>query len=419
MQNSTQKATFERGFFRRAFQEFDEQTFFSNLQNRLQEQPYYRKNRGLKDVLLSLSYALNAISALSASYLIYWLTETLTGFTIVAYAVAGVFLFFLEKLKRKSSNEFFQVYFFDKKRIAVGWLILSLFCFGLSVSSTYFGTEQGAKDVAPKASTLLADATEKEIKQEIEKLETENDKYEGQTTKDGTIYFPLQRSIEQNKIMISSLRNRLIKKQEEREENDKNQKGEYLHKINLTATTLAWILVFLELIFECCIAYVWYYYYRSFIEWKKIKEHQQQNSFYLEEQIFPQNFPPPPPPTQTSDNRSNIKNEISQKPILGFLRQADREMTRNAIKNEKTSVNDCTGVYRQDLYTISHVYQKGSDFITVHYTEPQVRARLNQWIRAVEEAEKKNLSKQILDNRQGWVKYWESRLSEIRQKNIT
>jgi amino acid transporter len=244
MQNSTQKATFERGFFRRAFQEFDEQTFFSNLQKRLQEQPYYRKNRGLKNVLLSLSYALNVISALSASYLIYWLTETLTGFTIVAYIVAGGFLFFLEKLKRKSSNEFFRVYFFDKKRIAVGWLILSLFCFGLSVSSTYFGTEQGAKDVASKASTLSVDATEKEIKQEIEKLETENDKYEQQTTKDGTIYFPLQRSIEQNKIMINSLQNRLIKKQEEREEMIKIKKANTSKKINLTATTLAWILVF-------------------------------------------------------------------------------------------------------------------------------------------------------------------------------
>lgn len=157
---------------------------------------------------------------------------------------------------------------------------------------------------------------------------------------------------------------------------------------------------FLELIFECCIAYVWYYYYRSFIEWEKIKEHQQQNSFYSEEQLPLKNFPPPPSPTQTCDNGTNIKNDISQKPILGFLRKSEREMMQSDMKNEKTPVKACTGMYREDLYTIPHIYQKGSEFITVHYTEPQVRARLNQWIRAVEEAEKKNLSKQSLDNHQ-------------------
>ena len=167
MQKSSQNTAFERGFFRKVFQEFDEQTFFNALHERLEEQPYHRKNKGLKNTVLAFSYILNIISALSASYLIFWLTETLTGITLLAYIIAAIFLFFLEKLKRKSSNEFFQVYFFEK-RSAIGWLTLSFICFALSVSSTYFGAEQGTKDFSPEASTLPKDATETEIKSEID-----------------------------------------------------------------------------------------------------------------------------------------------------------------------------------------------------------------------------------------------------------
>lgn len=414
MQKSSQNTAFERGFFRKIFREFDEQTFFNALQERLQEQPYHRKNRGLKNTVLAFSYVLNIISALSACYLIFWLTETLTGITLLAYVIAAVFLFFLEKLKRKSSNEFFQIYFFQK-RSAIGWLALSLICFALSVSSTYFGAEQGTKDFSPEAPTLSKDATETEIKSEIATLDAENKKYEKQVTKEGIIYFPLQRSIERNKKTIALLRERLNNKELTREADNELNKTEHLKRIDLTATTLAWILVFLEVIFECCIAYIWYYYYRSFIEWSQLQKRQTDNQLPQNPatSFFPENSHSPPTPDY-SQNGNGVQNSF--RAPLGFFTDAQRDAEASDKKGIKPSVQAQTGLYREDLYTIPHTYRKSGKEVTVHYTKPQVQARLNQYRRELEEARDRSMSPDVIINRKNWVKYWSGKLSEIESK---
>lgn len=139
---------FGKNAFARAFQEFDEEVFFQNLHNKVKNKSYFEKYKGFKTTLLSASYLFNVASMLSASYAIYWLTEWITGMVWAAYLVAIMFLFFLEKLKRKSSSEFFQVYFF-RKEIAYGWLGLSLFCLSISLVSSSFGTKIGTETLAP------------------------------------------------------------------------------------------------------------------------------------------------------------------------------------------------------------------------------------------------------------------------------
>lgn len=435
MQNSTQNTTFERGFFRRSFQEFDERSFFNALQERLQEQPYHRKNKGLKNTLLVLSYVLNAISALSASYFIYWLTETLTGLSILAYALAGIFLIFLEQLKRKSSNEFFQVYFFQK-RTAIGWMALSLLCFALSVGSTYFGTEKGAVGFAPVATTLPIDASEQEIKDEIKRLEDENGDLKAQKNREGITFFPSQSAIKLNKQVIVSLRERLNKKQNQRENDDRVNQIEHTEKVKVTATTLAWILVFLELVFEGCIAYIWYYYYRSFVEWNEAQKqinndnNEQENGSNLNKQIeslqkqieLLKNQSPTLPSSIPQSNGYTNHNSNSTTAQIGYFTEQKRKSLNNPYIDDKSCVQACTDVYTQnvnnlgDLYTIEHQYTKNGKVVTVHYTQEQVQARLNQWERGVEEAKQKSMNESVIENRKGWVRYWSDKLKHIQAK---
>ena len=419
MANSEQNTSYEGGFFKRLFQDFDEEQALKNLDKRVQERSYFNKNKGIKNTLLALSYVLNFVSALSASYLIYWLANWLTGYAILGYILAGVFLFFLEKLKRKSSNEFFQVLFF-KKEFDYGWFFLSLLCFALSISSTFFGTNQGTKDFAPQSPTLLADTSEVSIKNKIAELEMENDSLETQKDRTGTTYFPLQRIMESNKKMVVALQERLTQKEKNREK--KNNKTNIRHAIetNLTASVLAWILVFLELIFEASIAYIWYYYYRSHVEWKQLKntQFQQHQNTMLSSPLNGIEAQEPPPFDPTLNQANMATNTHTE--IKGFRSPKNNNHGYTLNDSKKTPVRACTRLYTEniteDKYTIAHEYLKGGKKIIARYTEPQVRARLNQWIRGLNEANQKEMAEEIIQNREAWVRYWGFRLKELQKK---
>lgn len=139
--------------FTKAFQVFDEETFFQNLHNKVRNKSYFEQYKSFKQLLIWLSYLFNIASAVTASYAIYWLIHRLTGISEVGYLVAILFLFFLEKIKRKSSTEFWQVLFF-RQSIATGWLGLSLFCLMLSLVSSSFGVKGRSRKFSPKCRTI-------------------------------------------------------------------------------------------------------------------------------------------------------------------------------------------------------------------------------------------------------------------------
>ena len=69
-----------------------------------------------------------------------------------------------------------------------------------------------------------------------------------------------------------------------------------------------------------------------------------------------------------------------------------------------------------DLHTIEHTYTKAGKEITVHYTLPQINARVNQYEREVADAEEKELGEDIVENRKSWLAYWKSRRQELLAK---
>lgn len=446
MQNPN-ASLFGKNIFADAFQEFDEDSFFQSLHNRVRNKSYFQKYKGFKDTLLAASYLFNAASMLTASYAVYWLTEWVTGMVWVAYLVAVIFLFFLEKLKRKSSSEFFQVWFF-RKEIATGWLGLSLFCFGISIASSSFGTRTGAENLAPDPELLAADSTATAYRAEVKKLETENAELSNQRDHTGTIYYRLQAVIKQNKAMIADYNSRILKLDEQLAGKNEQLSGEYQKQVEVTAWTLVWITVIMELLFEACIAYIWYYYYRSYVERKKTKGFAEDETPSPEENIQPLPYPADEqlnlimaelkqikthlPKQAHSENgtqndipfsqNGTPKSFSSNRPIGFYTDSQLSQMGYDLTEKENSSVQICTDLYKEtvtefgDKYTIPHTYKRGGKEKTVHYTLAQVEARISQYERHLEDALRRNLEESVIENRQGWVEYWKGKRMELLEK---
>lgn len=425
MEKSTKSSLFGANPFTEAFAEFDETAFFENLHNTVKNKSYFEKYKGFKLTLLLLSYLFNAASALTASYAVYWLVNKLTGVSWVGYIVAIVFLFFLEKVKRKSSTEFWQVWFF-RKQIALGWLGLSLFCLAISLFSSGFGVKEGTETLSPTPELLKADSMATYYHNEIARLEQVNTELRANKNKEGTTFYKLYDAINANTATITDYRKR--EQDLEKQLTGKNNQltTEYMEEIKLTAWTLVWITLIMELLFESCICYIWYYYYRSYVERNKLQKihnvytknihnasNQDTGSPTLSdlqnsieelraenEALRTQNAPPPP----IHQNGSETQNRT----LIGF----------HMGNTEKVAPDLCADVGRHhnEVHTIPHIYTKGGKRITVHYTMTNIKSRIAQYTRDLDIAKQKKMEASVIANRKGWLQYWESKKEELLTK---
>lgn len=436
MQNAV--TPFGHNIFAEAFRRFDEEAFFQNLENRVKPLPYFTKYKGFKDTLLWLSYLFNLFSILSASYAVYYFTEWITGFVAAGWITAGVFLFFLEKLKRKSSTEFWQVYFFERKA-ASGWLVLSLFCLSLSLLSSAFGSKKGTEELAPSAELLAADSIATDYRQKVKELEAENAELKGQKDHTGTIYYNLQSVIRSNTSMIADYQNRILELDKKLEGKNEQLSSAYRQKIEFTAWTLVWVVIVMELLFEACIAYVWYYYHRSYVERKMLQSGASGNDLPEEELDLTlatevenlkqelaamretrSSMAQIPAETQTEPyENGQPKNETRP---LGFYTDAQLVQhgytPRGITKNPHTT---CTHMYTEtkyeDRYTVKHfIQERNGKKRLVRYTLTQVENRIADYQARVGEAITKGMSPEVLQNRRNWLDYWQKKREELLQK---
>lgn len=442
MQNRQSSSLFGRNIFAEAFQKFDEESFFESLHHQVKNKSYFEKYQGFKTTLLWMSYLFNLSSALTASYAVHWLTHQLTGISALSWGISLVFLFFLEKIKRKSSTEFWQVYFFQRQ-IATGWLVLSVACLALSLASSAFGVKEGTESLAPDPELVATDSTAQNYRAQIAKLEADNQRLEQQRNAQGEIYWPAQKEKERNKAMIADLQRRIIALDQKLEGKNELLTAEYQQDIQFTAWTLVYVTIAMELLFELCIAWIWYYYFRSYVERRKTIGMQE-----AEATTLPAHSPPPPAPSANPDPAlvahivahtleqmkaspssptpsANGQQVTNQTPLpIGFHTEAQRAMQERRLHHAGTpppaapSVQACTGLYREetDRHTVWHEYQKGGRSYRTPYTRNQILARVSQYEREVQEATARNMDAEIQENRRGWLRYWQEKLAELNQK---
>ncbi|MEM6359626.1 MAG: hypothetical protein AAF731_06020 [Bacteroidota bacterium] len=145
-------------------------------------------------------------------------------------------------------------------------------------------------------------------------------------------------------------------------------------------------------------------------------------------------YPTDAKPTLNGQKNGAMNHQLSPPNPIGFFTALQRaEMELTPTLNRKTSVQACTGLYREDSpqhetgiitpqkvindpHTIEHQYQKGGKTHTVRYNLLMINSRIGQYEREVSQAKRQKMDAAILQNRQNWLRYWQGKRGELLQK---
>ena len=238
-----------------------------NLNDKVKDKTYREQNQSWLLFIKFCSYVFNIASGAAAAYACFWLGEKLFGSPIVSVIVAIIFLVIFEIAKRKTSGEFWQVAWF-KRQIAWGWLVASFVLLLVSVGSSSFGSKQGANNLSPDAELVNADNRANEYKNRIAQLEKDNEKLSQQTDRKGKILYRVLPSIKANNHQIAELNQNVIRLENKLEGKNEILTESYAQDVDMAGWILVLITIFFEILFECCMCYIWLYYHRVHLELK-------------------------------------------------------------------------------------------------------------------------------------------------------
>lgn len=419
-----------RNIFKEAFEQFDEEEFFSKLHHKVKNKPYYERYVGFKNTINILSYIFSVASTLTSAYAVYWLASWAGAAPWLSLAIGGIILIFLEQIKRKASEETWQMYFFEG-RLPAGWLFLSLLLFAVGVFTSSFGAKEGAIDFAPPAALVETDTAAVHYRDRIAALEQENDSLARQKNARGEIFWPAQKQMERNKEIIASYEARALTRDEKHESHNEDLQAAHDEKVAFASRVFMLTQIFMELCFEGCIAYVWYFYFRSYVERRRLKgipEESPDTAPYDQAAPVPNPSPAPSYNGQASPPGGRNGYDANSRAPIGFFTEAQKTgLTHQGLPDDSqevsASVPPCTDLYREDnilihddLYTVLHEYRRGGKNYFTPYTENQILSRIGQYERDIAQAVQKEMGEEIITNRRRWLEYWQAKLAELHQK---
>lgn len=458
--------------FSNAFKTFDEGHYFKNLFDKFSEKTFYQKYRNFWYFIIFLSVLFNLLSLASGAYAVYDLSFKFVQIMWVAIVIALVILACLEKVKRYSSGEFWQVFWF-KRKYAYGWLCLSLFCAALSIASSMYGTYEGTEDLGPGAELVATDSVAQSYRTRIAQLEEENQGHQANKNKAGETYWPSQQAILENKSIIKDLEARAMQLETKLEGHNAELTKDYREELALTASFLMWLSFIFELLFEAAMAYIEYYRYRSFIErWlqlgypvtsqgrpilsflEELDEKEQQQLLGNGQHPSP-TLPSRSAPDKIHDNQQlELETALSKTlaPFMQRLENLEQRIHNSSMKNgqheppsrptstmmadrprpigyhiPKKETEIFVQDFENDLYTVPHMYTKKGETIIKPYGESLIQGRINQYAKLVETLkahspyptqaeEQKHLER--LQEKQEILAYWEGKMIELHKKQI-
>ena len=427
--------------YTKLFDEYKEERLLEKLAGLSEELPYHRANKKTKQTALILSYLFALVSLATASMAVFNLVLWMTSSKIIATAAGLSFLAALEHVKRLSSSEFWQVFYF-KKRIAYGWLIIVVIVGVVSIGLSLFGTSEGVEEYVPEPELIAADSLLTSKRAKLSKYEKEVADLRSNKNNEGVTFYKLYPAINSKEKQISIL-NEDIRELEKKLEGKNYQLTED-YEIELTNTKyiLIGFTLFFEILYELCIWFIWYFYFRSKVEAEKLGQIQfnqtvQQPNYptlskpapNIDQQVITNIIAEATAPliekinkleSDASKHNGTASSENTMLPIGYFskvdkikLGYSEREKhfspTLTTPESKLKPVQGCTALYRiGNSFVILHSYMRGNEKVTVPYPKGIVKGRVNQYVKDFDSAKKEGRDHKIIEKS---LSYWRSKLA--------
>lgn len=250
--------------FRHQYEHYRQSNLAERLKRKYAPIPYYLKFKVLRQLALVSSYVFNFFSGLTAASLVFLFVYGLSEWLILTAIVTVLFLGILELAKRLVCTSLLKDWC-TQITINIPMFFFALVLSGLSISFSYFGSQQMVMKLAPSPTIESVDTLIKPLENKIAIINTQIDaarstKYRGTTTTSS------QRTIELLTVQLAPLENEIFRLKRNNE--DAMLRTQALHHQYTThkAWYFALVTLVLELFFFLSIWYLEYYDFRSYIE---------------------------------------------------------------------------------------------------------------------------------------------------------
>lgn len=243
------------------FKKFNKDKLFKNLIVKdADSNDYYDSNKMMYYAVFGSTILFNVASLSTAFFAVVYVCMMLFKIQWVSYVIGFIALGLLEIFKRETSKKMWKTKVFDNRwdkaliAISGGILLFSIVC------STY-GTKKGTDTFAPPPTLIDQGAEADRIDKDIAGLMETNKKHRKNRNSAGEIYWPSQKAIERNELLIVELRERKIDLDKKLEGQNHLLTEEYAQEIELTGWALVLLILLFELFFEAGMWYTQYFWW--------------------------------------------------------------------------------------------------------------------------------------------------------------
>ena len=245
--------------------EFNNTRLFKRLTEKHRPKPYWKQYQGIYRAVLGTSFLFNVLSALTASAVVFFFVQGLTGSMTASLLITVVLLSVLEYMKRETSSKLFHTYL-QFKNLNFGMLAAVIILSAISTTASYFGASQVVESLTPPPA--LADVAEQTsgIEGQIAGIDQQIAAAQRNTWQ-GKLTPRSQRTVERLTESRAALTDELMRTRERTDMQNDMVQSEHLNETMANASTFALFTLICEIALIACLFYAQYYDFRSFAEY--------------------------------------------------------------------------------------------------------------------------------------------------------
>jgi hypothetical protein len=319
--------------------EFANSRLFKRLEEKHQPKPYWKQYQGIYRAIVGTSFLFNILSALTASAVVFFFIQGLTGSATASAVITVMLLAVLEYMKRETGAKLFHGYL-QFKSAAFGLVATVVLLSAISTAASYFGAAQIVESLTPPPA--LADVAEETsgIEGQIAGIDQQIQAAQRNTWQ-GKLTPRAQRTVERLIESRAALTDELTRTRERVDIANDELAETHTGEMTTNASTFALFTLICEIALIACLYFMQYYDYRSFSEYAISRDKNAQNAHAgTQGTQGTQNGTYNGYRTQNGNAGTHrtqpVTNETQQRPI-GFQYGSNKPHTQNVTQNVTSS----------------------------------------------------------------------------------